>query len=185
MHLGYYQSGLKDSAVIREVLLDGTCRLINGLASLSAESRMARFFYYKHTFSLDELNRLSSPSDGNHLKRVAVILDENHTEEIVGLARCDRLGAIGPIADFGIVVRDGFTRSGIGTRLATELGKASQAVGITHWRADFFATNLGSEKLLRSVGREEQREDLGSGIVRATIALTSWNSTQVLSPNSK
>jgi GNAT superfamily N-acetyltransferase len=171
MPVDYYLSNACAGAIIRDTCPEDGPRLVDGLAALSAESRTARFFHDKRHFSPDELHRLAAPSDRNHLKRVAVVRDEECDEQIIGLARCVRLGATGPVADFGIVVRDEFTHVGVGTRLVFELREAACAAGITHWRADFFAINHGAEKLLHLVGSEEQRESLGDGIVRVTYRL--------------
>ena len=161
MPIDYFQYSLGVRAVIREGRPEDIPQLIDGLVSLSCESRTARFFYDKCVLSRDELARLALPGEGCHLTRVAVISDGNCGEQIVGLARCGRVGATVPIADVGVVILDGWQRSGLGTQLVRELRDAALRIGITHWRADFFANNLGAEKLLGLVGREELRENLG------------------------
>jgi GNAT superfamily N-acetyltransferase len=83
------------------------------------------------------------------------------------------------IADVSVVVSDSWRRCGLGNQLITELRNAALRVGITHWRTDFFATNLGAAKLLGLAGLEERREDLGSGIVRVTVKLSSSVASRV------
>jgi len=171
MPVDYFPSRLGVRTVIRESRPEDIPQLIDGLVSLSYESRTARFFYDKCMLSHDELARLASPGEGHHLTRVAVISDGDCDGQIVGLARCVRVGATMPIADVGVVILDGWQRSGLGTQLVRELRDAALRIGITRWRADFFAINLGAEKLLGLVGREELRENLEAGIVRVMVRL--------------
>jgi GNAT superfamily N-acetyltransferase len=171
MPVDYCQYNFGLPAVIREIHPEDIPELIEGLASLSFESRTTRFFFDKKAFSPEDLVRLTLPGDENHLTRVAVTSDGSRDAQIVGHARCVRVAEKAPIADVGVVVSDSWQRCGIGTRLTTELRNAALRVGITHWRADFFPINLGAEKLLRVIGREEQREYVGCGIVRVTLKL--------------
>ena len=171
MPVDYCQGNCGVRAAIRECRPEDIPGLIEGLASLSFESRIARFFYDKKAFSPEELKRLTLPGDENQQARVAVICDGIRDGQIVGLARCVRVAVTAPLADVGVVVAERWRRCGLGTQLITELRDAALRVGITHWRADFFAHNLGTEKLLCRAGLEERREPLGGGIVRATAKL--------------
>jgi len=166
-------------AVIREFHPEDIPELIEALVSLSFESRMTRFLYDKKALSPKELGWLKLPSDKNHILRVAVISDGNRDKQIVGFAGCARVALKAAIADVSVVVADGWQRCGLGTQLTTELRNAALRVGITHWRADFLATNLGAAKLLGLAGFEEHREDLGCGIVRATVKLSSSVTSRV------
>ena len=172
MPVDYFASNWGVRPVIRECHPDDALRLIDGLASLSAETRMARFFYAKNNFSPDELALLVRPDDKDHLIRAAVVPGENGGEQIVGLARCMRVTAKLPLADLGVVVLDSWQRSGLGTRLLRELRDGSWRIGISHWRADIFEHNLGMAKLLDRIGCEEIREVIGRGVVRVTVRLT-------------
>jgi RimJ/RimL family protein N-acetyltransferase len=170
MPVDYHQSDEGIRAVIRACRPADIPELVEGLASLSTESRTARFLYDKRSFLPDELVQLALPNDQDHWMLMAVIPERDGSERIVGVARCVRVSGT-TTADLGIVIRDGFTRSGFGTQLVMGLRDASGRGGITHWRADYFADNRGVEKLLRLAGREEQRENLGGEVVRATIKL--------------
>jgi RimJ/RimL family protein N-acetyltransferase len=171
MPVDYFAGNLGTRAVIRECHPDDAPRLIDALASLSLETRMARFFFAKNQFTPDELAYLLNPDDQDHLIRAAVIPGGTGSEQIVGLARCRRVAANLPLADLGVVVADSWQRSGLGTRLLRELREGSRQIHITHWRADFFETNLGMTKLLARVGMEENRESLGEGVRRVTVRL--------------
>jgi len=171
MPVDYFAGNLGARAVIRECHPDDAPRLIDALASLSLETRVARFFFAKNQFTPEELAYLLNPDDQDHLIRAAVIAGGTGGEQIVGLARCMRVAANLPLADLGVVVADSWQRSGLGTRLLRELREGSRRIHISHWRADFFETNLGMTKLLARVGMEENRESLGEGVRRVTVRL--------------
>ena len=179
MPVDYNQCNCGVRAIIREIHPEDIPELIEALVSLSFESRMARFFFDKKALSRKELHRLTLPSNKNHLIRVAVVSDGNRDKQIVGFAGCIRVALKAAIADVSVVVSDSWRRCGLGTQLIAELRNAALRVGITHWRADFFATNLGAAKLLGLAGLEERREDLGSGIVRVTVKLSSSVASRV------
>lgn len=171
MSVDYPQCNYGVRAVVRECRPEDIPQIIEGLDSLSYESRIARFFYDKHSFSAKELERLAQPSDEKCVILVALVPDESVGERVVGLARCVRVAEQSPLAEVDAVILDGYRRAGIGAQLVAGLRDAALRIGVTRWRADYFAAELGAEKLLHRVGREEKREILEPGIVRVTVEL--------------
>lgn len=124
-----------------------------GFAGLSPASRRMRFFSAKPSLTEADLDFLTSADGRDHLALGAVRLDAWGQEvELLGVARCIRLGADADASEFAITVADAAQGRGLGTLLLTQLVTAAREQGIRHFRCEVLAANTGMRALAAGLG---------------------------------
>jgi acetyltransferase len=137
-------------------------RLVAGLDFLSAETRLARFFFIKSGFTPAELHHLTHCDGRLHVGWVADLPDAAD-QPLLGVARWLRPDAAATAAEVAFVVRDDWQHHGIGTTLLGILSRTARALGVTHFRSQVLAGNLASENLMEHIGTLEARSPFGDG----------------------
>ncbi len=136
----------------RAIAPDDAPRLERLFWRLSPESLYRRFFTPMTHPRPEMLVRLTTVDYVDRLALVAVVADE-----VVGVARYDRLAAVAPPglrvdpgeAEAAVIVEDAWQGRGIATRLLWRLSAAARARGVTAFVAEVLAENRPMMGLLR------------------------------------
>ena len=159
--------------VLRPLCGDDAHKLAAGLRELSTESRYCRFLTRKISLSRSELNYFTHCDSVNHLALGAFLTDPAGGElELVGVARCVRDTNGFAFAEVAIVVADAWQKRSIGKLLFAELAQRAWRVGVRHWKAVFFASNIAIRRLLESIGEKQAECAFVPGVVAALYRLT-------------
>lgn len=156
---------LKDGTTcrIRPIGPDDRDFLIDCFAGLSPESRRMRFFTAKSSLTDGDLDFLTSADGRHHLALGAVRLDAWGQEvELLGVARCIRLGPDADASEFAISVVDAAQGRGLGTALFTHLVTAARRQGIRRFRCEVMATNASMRALAAGLGSHARWLDDGT-----------------------
>ncbi|TCT22720.1 GNAT family N-acetyltransferase [Thiobaca trueperi] len=138
---------------IRAIGPDDRDFLIACFAGLSPESRRMRFFTAKSSLTDGDLDFLTSADGRDHLALGAMRLDAWGQEvELLGVARCIRLGPDADASEFAISVVDAAQGRGLGKALFTHLVTAARRQGIRRFRCEVLAANAGMRALAAGLG---------------------------------
>lgn len=152
-----------DPSGLRLALDDGTLVLLRpvrpedaellrtGLARLSPESRITRFFAPVKHLSDQQLAYLTVVDQDNHVAWGALDLSSDEPEGL-GIARFARLPQEPHVAEVAITVVDEAQRRGLGSRLLAVLHCLARRHGITTFRAVLMAQNHALIRRIRSLG---------------------------------
>lgn len=121
-------------------------RLVRGL---SAAARTQRFFAPIRELPADWLQRMTMVDHHHHVALLAETFDDRGAAA-VGEARY-AVGA-GGVAEFALVVADGWRRQGIGRRLLAMLCGHAREAGWARLEGEVLADNLAMVQLARSLG---------------------------------
>lgn len=142
-------------ASLRPIRPEDKDGLVQGLASLSLETRRRRFLSAKPRFTSAELRYLTEVDQHDHVAWVA-----EHEGRIVGVGRFVRLRESPDTAEFAIVVADDWQGQGVGRALAVTLRDQALRHGIRRFTATAFSDNVAVRNLLATIGeRLEYRHD--------------------------
>ncbi len=134
---------------IRPIGVDDRHLMLACFERLSPESRRSRFFAVKPALSESDLAFLTSADGFDHLALGAIRLDARGEEvELLGAARCIRLGADSDSSELALAVADKAQGQGVGRLLLTHLTEDARARGIRRFRCEVLATNDGMRALL-------------------------------------
>ncbi|HET9443935.1 MAG TPA: GNAT family N-acetyltransferase [Acidimicrobiales bacterium] len=131
---------------------------------LSAEAVYHRFFAYKPALSEEEARWFTTV---DHVDRVAFVAELR--DELLAVARYDRLPESPHDAEVAFVVGDRHQGRGIGTVLLEHLAAAAREHGITRFVAETLADNARMLEVFRRAGFDE-RTHMADGVV--TVELT-------------
>ncbi len=146
--------------------------LVEGLKSLSAESRIRRFFFDKRRFSENELQKLTHPDGVDHIAFVfEVPVGDNPKLKPIAVARCFRDPREPSVAEVAVVTRDEWQRCGAATELLRNLSVVAQSVGIRYWFAAVFSEHRVIRDLLNRFGEVYREAPVGSGVTEITYEL--------------
>src|SRR5436189_102460 len=106
--------------------------LRRGLAKLSVESRLRRFFAARNDFTPAELVYLTEVDGKDHVAIGALRADDG---EGVGVARFVRHAPAGEVAEPAIAVVDDMQGKGLGRLLLARLVAAARERGVTRFHA--------------------------------------------------
>ena len=132
---------------IRSIGPDDAEGLIRFHSGLSAESIYLRYFSAHAQLRPDEVQRFTTVDGRDRMALVATVRDE-----IVGVARYDRLAPIADEAEVAFVVTDSYQGRGLGTLLLEHLAAHARAEGITRFRAETLWQNTPMQQVFRNVG---------------------------------
>lgn len=144
-------------------------RLETGLRASSAETIRRRFLAAKPRLSRRELTYLTEVDGHGHIALVAVLADDPGT--LVAVARCVRLPDRPDTAEMAIVVGDPLQGQGLGRRMAQLLADAALAVGIRRFAATVLGENLAAQRLVRTIARRFERDQVSSGLREMVVEL--------------
>ena len=132
--------------VSRPMRPDDAARLERLFHRLSAETLYRRFFTPVVRPDPKMLEYLCAV-DHHDREAVVALVDD----EIIGVARFDRLTGDAVTAEVAVVVEDAWQGVGVGRHLMQALGRAATRAGITTFSADVLASNDAPVKLARAV----------------------------------
>ncbi|NEV62013.1 GNAT family N-acetyltransferase [Thiorhodococcus minor] len=136
---------------------------------MSPESRRLRFFSVKQALTEADLDFLTAADGRDHIALGLVKLDPAGVEsELLGAARCVRLGPGLDVGELAMGVIDRAQGQGIGRLLFEHLVAAIGAQGIRRLRCEVLAGNDGMRALLGQAGRARW---LGDGILEYEVSL--------------
>jgi len=135
--------------LLREIRSDDKERLLEGMESLSDQTRERRFLGPKHTLSPSELRYLTEVDGTDHYALVAVHDDDE--EHIAAVARFVRLADDPTAAEAAIVVCDELQGKGLGGLLARRLTDAARERGIDRLTASISSENRPALALMRRI----------------------------------
>ena len=148
---------------IRAIGPDDRDALLACFAGLSPESRRMRFFSAKPSLAESDLDFLTSADGRDHLALGAMRLDAwGQDVELLGVARCIRLGPDADASEFAISVVDAAQGRGLGTALCTHLVTAARRQGIRRFRCEVLAANAGMRALAAGLGSHVRWLDDGT-----------------------
>jgi RimJ/RimL family protein N-acetyltransferase len=133
----------------RPILPADTARLERMFYRLSPQTLYRRFFTPVHRPTASILSHLCNVDYRDRLALVAVIADE-----VVAVARFDRLEDEGTEAEVAVTVEDAWQKRGLATRLLWRLSAAARARGIGIFVAGVMGENRPMMGLLRVLSDE-------------------------------
>ena len=113
---------------------------------LSPQTRYLRFFSPVQYLD-DRLLRHFANVDHRDREAVAAVIGD----EVVGVARYDRIPSQPHVAEFAVVVEDAWQRRGVGSALLSELARIARSRGIRRFTAVVLSDNAGMAALVRSL----------------------------------
>ena len=161
----------------RAIRPDDAERLERLFYRLSPQSLYLRFFTPMTRPSAPLIQRLTHVDYVDRLALVAIIDDE-----VVGVARYDRLAAVAPSqlsvdpgeAEAAVIVEDAWQHHGIATRLLWRLSAAARARGVHTFTGTIMAANRRMVGLLSELGEDVELELSGSEyLARLRLGLVS------------
>jgi RimJ/RimL family protein N-acetyltransferase len=147
-------------ARLRAIRPDDEPRLVALYARLSERTAYQRFFTLMPRLPGDWAHRLANV---DHRTRVALVLEREDHDELIGVARYDPSGDPG-VAEVAFVVQDHYQGQGLGRLLLDELLDAAAAHGIHRFRAYVLGDN---RRMLALLNRHTHvlRRTLDAGVV--------------------
>lgn len=147
-----------ESVLMRPVRMSDEEPLQRLFYSLSDESTYQRFLAHKSVHPQLEIRQLM---DADYASSMGLVVCEPTQGEIVAMARYDVDPGTG-LADIAFVVRDGWQRRGLGTRLMRRMLEIARSKAVVGFTADVLAGNLGMLMVFQKSGlRVETQFDLG------------------------
>lgn len=156
---------LKDgtSCRIRALGADDREMVLDCFAGLSPESRRLRFFGVKPVLTESDLAFLTSADGRDHIALAAVRLNDSGQEvEVLGTARCIRLGPGSETCELALAVIDAAQGRGVGAALLARLVEAARRQGIRRLRYEVLAANGGMRALSQRLGSQVRWLDDGA-----------------------
>lgn len=172
VEVAYLDDGTE--VLFRPIRTDDAERLERLFWRLSPESLYRRFFTPMTRPNQRMITRLTTVDYVDRLALVAVINDE-----IIGVARYDRIAALAPPAvrvdrgdaEAAVIVEDAWQGRGIATRLLWRLTAAARQRGIAAFTAEVLSSNRPMLGLLRELsGQVETHLEGGAYVVRLELA---------------
>jgi acetyl coenzyme A synthetase (ADP forming)-like protein len=150
---------------VRPIRPTDAAALVAFHSTLSAEAVYYRFFAPHPALSEREVARFTSV---DHVDRVALVAELG--DQLLAVARYDRLPDAPHSAEVAFVVSDRHQGRGIGTLLLEHLASAARERGITKFVAEALATNAKMLNVFRMAGFDEQTR-MGDGVVMVELTI--------------
>lgn len=135
--------------------------------ALSASTTRNRFFAVHPHLSAAEVRRFTCV---DHVDREAVVALDGD-DEIVAVARFDRLGTGATVAEVAFVVADRWQHHGVGAALFARIAALAAEQGVERLVADTLAGNRAMRAVFRH-GVHPVTETFRDGVVHVTVDLT-------------
>ena len=170
---GGYRARLGDG---REVLIraarSGDEPLIQAfVGGLSVVSRYQRFFLSLRELPRAMMDDLLRADPGAEAALLALNAHGDRSTDVVGLVQYGATSG-GKSAEAAVVVADAWRRSGLATRLLSDLAQVAASAGLTHIEADILRDNFAAIKLATKLGANPGISPNGRTLVRVSRALT-------------
>lgn len=134
-------------------------------AGLSEDAVYHRYFAAKPVLSESDVAHLTTV---DHAERVALVAELG--DELLAVARYERLPRPPTDAEVAFVVSDRHQGRGIGTVLLEHLASAAREQGVTRFVAETLADNGRMLDVFRNAGFDE-RTKMGDGVVTVTLTI--------------
>ncbi len=145
---------LRDGEVVhvRPITPDDGDRLVRFFERLGPESRYYRFFRVKQDLDPEEVEYFTTVDYDNRM--ALIVLDD---DEMVGVARYDRMDDEPTVAEVAFAVADDHQGRGIGTELLQLLTAYARLHGVEKFRAFVLPENVQMMRVFRNSGFELSR----------------------------
>ena len=140
------------------------------VGGLSLVSRYQRFFLSLRELPSAMLDHLLRPDPGGEAALLALNTHGDRCTEVVGLVQYGAASA-GNSAEVAVVVADAWRRSGLATRLLSDLTQVAACTGVTHIEADILRDNFAAIQLASKLGANPGTSPNGHTLVRVSRAL--------------
>jgi acetyl coenzyme A synthetase (ADP forming)-like protein len=150
---------------VRPIRPTDAAALVAFHSRLSPEAVYYRFFAPHPALTDAEVARFTGV---DHVDRVALVAELG--DELLAVARYDRLPEDPHRAEVAFVVSDRHQGRGIGTALLEHLASAARERGITRFAAETLATNAKMLDVFRMAGFDEQTR-MGDGVVMVELTI--------------
>ena len=144
---------------VRPMRADDDARLVRFHSRLSPRTTYLRYFSPHPRLSPEEVQRFTRV---DHCTREAVVATVR--DELIGVARYDRLADDPNSAEVAVVVEDAWQGHGVGTALLRALEARARAEGITEFVAATLTENMRMRAVFRHMGWPMTTEFDGSEI---------------------
>lgn len=149
---------------VRPIAAGDAARLVRFHESLSNRTVYLRFFRFHPVLDDEEVDRFTHV---DHTDREAIVATCD--DEIVGVARYDRLGGSGD-AEAAFVVADRYQGRGLGSALFQELAARARAAGVQRFVAETLPDNSRMLAVFHHAGLPVRSRFVG-GVVAVTVEL--------------
>lgn len=150
---------------VRPMRPEDADRLVSFHSGLSPESIYLRYFSSHAELRPDELHRFTNMDGRDRMALVATVRDE-----IIGVARYDRLDAAPDEAEVAFIVSDPYQGRGVATLLLEVLAAHARTMGISHFRAETLWQNTAMQQVFRNAGFETE-SSLKDGVVDVRMGI--------------
>ena len=151
----YYSTRSGQKVKLRLVKKGDAALLVDMFYRLSPETKRLRFHLYTAKIPEEmvwqEAEKLSDLDPQLQVAIVAILIEEDHLEHAVGVARFMRQTVEDIEAEVAVVVRDDFQRRGLGKHLLLTLADRARELGITHFTAWVVDDNIRLMKLIKNM----------------------------------
>ncbi len=151
----YYSTRSGQKVKLRLVKKGDAALLVDMFYRLSPETKRLRFHLYTAKIPEEmvwqEAEKLSDLDPQLQVAIVATLIEEDHLEHAVGVARFMRQTVEDTEAEVAVVVRDDFQRRGLGKHLLLTLADRARELGITHFTAWVVDDNIRLMKLIKNM----------------------------------
>jgi acetyltransferase len=141
------------------------------VGGLSLVSRHQRFFLSLRELPPTMLDHLLRADPGAEAALLALNTHGDGTNDVVGLVQYGAASG-GRSAEVAVVVADAWRRSGLATRLLSDLAQVAACAGLTHIEADILRDNFAAIKLASKLGANPGISPNGHTLVRVSRELT-------------
>ncbi|HET6964562.1 MAG TPA: GNAT family N-acetyltransferase [Acidimicrobiales bacterium] len=132
---------------VRPISPDDAGRLVAFHSGLSAESIYLRYFSSHGDLRPEEVHRFTNVDGRDRMALVATFRDE-----IIGVARYDRLPSEPAEAEVAFIVSDHYQGRGVATLLLEVLAAYARTQAISHFRAETLWQNTAMQNVFRDAG---------------------------------
>jgi RimJ/RimL family protein N-acetyltransferase len=157
-----YANTRAEDVIVRPIRAEDQPALQRWFATVSPESRYARFLGFVTELSPKQWSYLTEVDGHDHVAYLAW-----HEGRIAGVARWIRYPEEPDLAEVAFLVGDDVQRRGIGTRLCAQLVDAARDHGVRRFRAYVLPHNLGIRRLLGAPAFERIHDS--GGVIEVTI----------------
>lgn len=137
--------------LVREVRPEDRALLALGFQRFGPESRYHRFLSAKNELTDRDLRYLTELDGSDHFAIGALMYDQDHAAQPVGIARYVRLEPGGQVAEVAVAVVDAMQGKGVGKLLLRELSDAAYARGVRRFRGCVLPSNAAIRVVLHEL----------------------------------
>ena len=163
--------------LVRPVRADDRPLFVAGFETLSPESRMRRFLFYKKSLGERELDFLTRVDHRDHEAIGAIHTGSGHG---VGVARMIR-EEDPEAAEAAVTVLDDWQGRGLGSLLLDKLAERARELGVTHFTATLLTSNKAMLAAFRHLGCVRSHREAGGSEMTIDVELSTRAGDESLS----